>query len=262
MSPTYAEESAHLARRAEVIAAVHAAEATDPNIGRQWNSRYGRQRIRNRLATGGTLNVTNPTYEVETLENGEIRRYSAAHIEAIIRRNERELTPEYAREEADRVELGRIIQAAREIREAAEAAELAEIAKFTCTMKPMAAGKARNALLKLHIFSGVTLTLREAIVQLIDSGKTISIREEWAIQEMTRTQFNRADNAQQAAHEKRRNAKGKIPFYYVGNYRLGKTAYNYAAFLIQSAPSNILPFTTTRPALTPQRIQQLASSFA
>ena len=170
------EEAAHQAQVREVIAAVRLAETTDPNIGREWNSRHGRQRIRNRVAHGGTLDVTNPKYEVETIGTHAIRIYSVDRIEDTIERDEYQLTPAYAKELADLEALTRLHQEREAARKAEENAELAEIAKFTdaARMRPMSAGKARNALLKLIILSGVTITLRHAIVHLVASGKTPS----------------------------------------------------------------------------------------
>lgn len=226
------EEAEHQARVAAVIAEVKAAEASDPNIGRQWDSRYGRQRIRNRVAGGGTIDITNPTYEVETIGNGEIRRYPARSIEQTILRDEHQLTPEYASEMAALAENAARTERESREREAVIAREHATIALFTAGKAPMAAGKAREALMKQFRFDGHVITLKHKVEQLVAAGETPSIRLEWAIQEMTRTQFNRASQCQQDAHEKRRREKGKIPFYYVGNYRLGKTAHDYAAHLI------------------------------
>lgn len=232
------EEAEHQARVAAVIAAVREAEASDPNIGRQWDSRYGRQRIRNRVASGGTIDLSDPRYEVETLGTTQIRRYPARSIEQTILRDEHELTPEYAAEIAALAENAARAERESRKREAALAREHAAIALFTAGKTPMAAGKAREALMKEFRFDGEVMTLKHKVEQLVADGKSQRIEMEWAIQEMTRKQFNRASGNEQAAHEKRRQEKGKIPFYYVGNYRLGKTAHDYAAHLIsQQAPA-------------------------
>ena len=48
---------------------------------------------------------------------------------------------------------------------------------------------------------------------------------------MSRRAYNRADNREQEAHDKRIKEGGKKTVYYIGGYDLGKIAYDYANHL-------------------------------
>ena len=79
---------------------------------------------------------------------------------------------------------------------------------------------------------GKEMALKDAVRKLVDDGNKPNTEQVNAIKDMSRTQFNRAENGEQAAHAKRVAEGGKKTNYYVGDYVLGKTAHDYAAHLI------------------------------
>lgn len=145
------------------------ASASDPNIGREWDSTYGRQRIARRLVM-----PAGDMYEVETVGEQTVRRYSVKDIEDTISRNEYALTPEYAKEQEAAAEARRLREEAA-ARQAERDAQIdAEIAEFTASMTPVAAGKARAALL-VQVNSGGVITTRKGLVEdRITKGYVIS----------------------------------------------------------------------------------------
>jgi hypothetical protein len=140
---------------------------TDPNIGREWNSKWGRQRIVG--IYGGDL------YEVQTIGgegDGVIRRYSVKGIEETIKRNEYELTPEFAQEVADRNEMNRL-RAERDARQkAADEKRDAEISEFTkyAGMNTINAEKARLALIKQVSVKGIFTTRKTWMEDAVAKG--------------------------------------------------------------------------------------------
>ncbi len=140
----------------------------DPNIGREWNATYGRQRIVAKDTTG-----PNPLYDVLTVETGAIRRYDANRIEEIVTKDEHRLTPEYEAEQKEQKEISRLREE-REARQAEKDKKVAdEIAAFTAGMSNMAVGRARDALLKQASFDGNVLTRKEYIEKRIAEGRTV-----------------------------------------------------------------------------------------
>lgn len=112
----------------------------------------------------------------------------------------------------------------------AEAA-LAEASRESNRGLSLSERKAKAVLEKDVSFGGKNMTLREVVEQLVASGAEVSSDEVDAIKPMSRMQFHRADQRQQDAHEKRVKEAGKKTLYYVGDYNLGKTAYDYACSL-------------------------------
>ena len=224
------------------------AESSDPNIGREWSSKWGRQRIKGLLVTGGTTDQTDPTYEVETIGKDEIRRYQAKNIEEVIQKDKYRISPEYAEELEQEEETQRL----REERDARQAAakqkELDAISEFTKDMPKLYAGKVREALLKAFSFNGKATTRKAMVEELVADGKTPSIGEEPRIKEMTRTQFNRATQREQDAHAKKVKEGGNKKVYFVGNYDTGKIGHDYAQFLVARDAA---------PATTPSEIKAL-----
>ena len=76
-------------------------------------------------------------------------------------------------------------------------------------------------------------TIKDVVRNLVANGGKTSTEEVNRVNNMTRTQYNRADAKQQAEHERRVKEGGKKTVYYVDNHDLGKTAYDYANFLIE-----------------------------
>lgn len=97
--------------------------------------------------------------------------------------------------------------------------------------------KANSTLHKEIRLDGKVMTLREAVEMLVARGEELSTEEEPKIKPMSRRAFNRANNQEQAAHERRMKEAGNKTVYYIGGYDLGKTAYDYALTLQQGKES-------------------------
>lgn len=206
----------------------------DANIGREWNSSYGREKITDLVETGcGNL------YVVKTLVHGGERRYSVKDIEDTIRRDEYQLTPEY------QVDLARrVAQAEAEDQHRAAAAQEARLVDerltvFTTAAKynAMRAGQAKKALGNRFRYEGKVLTLAELVNQLIVCGHTPHIAEEDKIKPMSRKDYSRADNGEQQAHDRKVKSAGKKSVYQLSSsdgrsIDVGAFGYAYALYLI------------------------------
>lgn len=105
---------------------------------------------------------------------------------------------------------------------------------------PAKKGLIRKALSKEMRINGVVSTLRNYVESSLSSGKLeISTYEEDKIKPLSRTQFNRMDNRQQEAHEKKVREGGKVTVYEVNGYDLGKTAYDYAQHLLSQKDQSV-----------------------
>jgi len=71
------------------------------------------------------------------------------------------------------------------------------------------------------------------IENMIFNGEKTRTREENVIKDMSRRTYNNATQEQQDLHEKRQKEAGTRTVYVVGGYDLGKTAYDYADYLIK-----------------------------
>ncbi len=205
-------------------------EPSDPIIGRTWNSPFGKQTIRNRVNDGGTIDITRPSYEAID-EKGGVRRYDAAGLEETIKQQEYQTTPEYAAKREQAKEAQRLRDEAQARRDEAKREQVSQIEAFTKDDKPLVAGKKREALLKEFNFDGKAMTRKAKVEELVAAGEKPSTQEVDVIQPLTRTQFNRADQRQQEAHQRKVDAGGKKTVYYVGGYDMGKIGYDYAQFL-------------------------------
>jgi len=143
------------------------AKEGDPNIGRTWNSKYGKQEIVRKEEWGGQEHY----YAKD--EKGAERVYSANRLEETIKRDEHELTPEYAKEKAE-ADAALAERQARDARFKArqEQAE-AEIGEFTKGQSPMAAGKTKAALLKQTNSNGIIRTRKELIESEVAKGAKV-----------------------------------------------------------------------------------------
>ncbi len=141
----------------------------DPNIGRSWNSRYGKQTIVGRVGEGTAPQL----YSVKTEGTGAERRYSMDGIEDVIKRNEHELTPEYAAEQKEAKETEQLRKERDERQAARQKKELDEISEFTSGDTPMGAGKKRDALLKTVSRDGVPMTRKTMIDRAVADGYTV-----------------------------------------------------------------------------------------
>lgn len=145
--------------------------APDLNIGRTWDSKYGKQTIVRKETWGGQDH-----YWVKD-EKGNERAYDAPRLEERIKQEGHEITPEYAKEQADKAEIQKLRQE-RDARFAAKkAATDAEIAEFTKEQTPMAAGKTKAALLKEVSNGGRVITRKALIDEKIANGARVVIEK-------------------------------------------------------------------------------------
>lgn len=94
-----------------------------------------------------------------------------------------------------------------------------------------------GALSKMIRHDGVVLTKKAFIEKLVAEGANVRVTMVDKIKPMSRTAFNRASNAEQAAHAKKIADGGKVPEYELATadktiYELGKFEYDYAVRLI------------------------------
>jgi len=149
-------------------------ETTDPNIGREWGSEWGRQRIVER-----EQHPTGDMYLVETVDGekiGQQRKYPVEGIDETIRRQEYKLTDAY-QDEQRQAEEDRRLREERDQRQAAERdAQNAEIQAFADSrgMSTPGAAKARDALLVKMRFDGSVMTRKKAIEGVVADGGTIT----------------------------------------------------------------------------------------
>ena len=154
-------------------------------------------------------------------------------------------TPEQAKAAADRMIRDAESQAEYEAKEKEREAEAArkkgEIEADT--FNGFLDGKAPNvkALIRERLGKqwrfdgGEVMTARERVESLWKSGElSVSTHEENKIKPMSRSQFNRATQREQDAHEKKVREGGKITVYQVNGSDLGKTAYDYAQHLLSN----------------------------
>lgn len=202
----------------------------DPHIGRSWNSPYGKQTIRNRVINGGSLDISDPMYEAVN-ETGQVRRYRGADLDRDIKRQEYEITPEYAKEVAANEELAKLRAESAARQKAIEDKTLAEITAFTDGDTPMLAGKKRAALLKQFRYDGVVMSRKSKIEALVESGEESKVLF-----------FNGADH------------------YMVGGYDMGKTGFEYAQFLAAKKTEAQEEAAARAPsAITPENIESAST---
>jgi len=123
---------------------------------------------------------------------------------------------------------------------------------FISEMTPLKKGRIRRALEKLHRFDGKVMSVRDRVEQLnTDGDLEASTTEENKIKPMSRTQYNRATNEEQAAHEKKMREAGMKTVYLVNDTDMGKIGYDYAEHLLGA--------TTPEKAVKPALIKNIPS---
>lgn len=120
-------------------------------------------------------------------------------------------------------------------------AEKNNIDGFGSDQTPMQLGKTITSLNKAVQFEGKPTTIKAIVKKFVESGELTSTEQHNVIKPMTRTQFNRANQQEQDAHEKKIKDAGKKTIYYVGDYNLGKTAHDYAQHLINNKTNDKNP---------------------
>ena len=230
-----AEADARVKRHADADAE---AAAKDPNIGREFNSSYGRQKI---VAIEGTL-AGMPSYQIQTVGTDTIRNISARSIEDWIKRQEYQLTPEYQQEQ-QQAEALRKEKAEREERAATAKAERDAItARYIDSQKLHPVQKGRlAAILDAQVAkqSGDKIYRgdRASVVrEMLANGYKPHSASVPAIKELTASQLNRMDNRQQAEYERKKAAAGTRTEYMLAKedgsgFVVTKTEHDYAQWL-------------------------------
>lgn len=236
-----------------VFAAVDSAKASppaeaapetsaDPNIGREWDSIYGRQRIVSRDDRGLG------SYLAQTVGTDTVRHYSIQTIDDEIRRQEYALTPEYAAEQEERkARAERQAQAEKAQEEAkAKAAEQVNAYFDDIGLNPMQRGKLKAALDQFAArrrgdtgkeYSGPRYTVTE---QMVADGFLPQTKQVPAMKEPSGRQWNRMDNRQQQEFERKRKAAGMKTEYRLtlpdgSMFEVTKAEHDYAKWLAAKA---------------------------
>ena len=116
----------------------------------------------------------------------------------------------------------------------AKAKESDDVQGFTSDLNGLQTGRTKKALNKQFRFEdGGVMTVRERVEALAKSGELeVSTYEENKIKPMSRRAYNRADNQEQEAHDKRVKDGGKKTVYQVNGSELGKIGHDYANYLL------------------------------
>ena len=203
--------------------------SVNPNIGKKWTGRNGDSVVVGYTPTGSGMYVT-------INDKGVIRNYG--DIDKAIARDKESATPEYQakiQQDADKAEK------ARAEKEKSEK-ESKDLRGFGDSLNPMQKGKALVALNKKWRYNNKTLTSKQIIEQSFDDGSLeADSYQEDVIKDLTRTQFNRMNNEQQQAHKALKSERGQKTVYTVNGLTLGKTAYDYAQYLLNTKSETALP---------------------
>lgn len=81
---------------------------------------------------------------------------------------------------------------------------------------------------------GEIITRRQWVERKVQQGLKPTATQEDRIKPMSRAQFNRANNEEQRAHERKIKEAGKKDVYLIGDYEVTKTEYKYATSLLNA----------------------------
>ena len=140
--------------------------SSDPNMGREWDSIWGRQKI---------VKVTQGKSWAGIEDMYTARNYYAGRLEEVISRQEYELTPAYAKEQEER-KRKLVAKQEAEQREAKRESQInAEIDKFASSLglSPMATARVKNALLLQVMVKGEMTTRKEWMEKALREGYTV-----------------------------------------------------------------------------------------
>jgi len=126
---------------------------------------------------------------------------------------------------------------AKKAEQEAAAAKKSDLDGFGDGLDPMQLGRVRESLNKPTSVKGKVAPLRDTVRDLIKQGAKPKVTQENVYKGMTRAQYNRADNREQQADDKRVREGGKKNVYNLempdgSMYELGKTAHDFAEHLI------------------------------
>lgn len=141
----------------------------DKNIGRSWDSRWGKQTIESKDSIGA-----GDYYNVRS-EDGAVRVYRAENMEQTIKKNEYELTDEYKKEVENKKEFNRRAKEVEAKIKAKIEQHIAEIHEFGSDKSNLTKGRFVKTLTGVTVnYKKQSLTRKEWIDQLVnDEGRTI-----------------------------------------------------------------------------------------
>ena len=117
--------------------------------------------------------------------------------------------------------------------------EREDVDGFADDLTPMQRGKVLKTLNMVKRFDGKEMTVKDKVRELVKDKAELREQQENKIKPMSRRAYNRADNAEQEAHEKRIKEGGTKTVYAIGGYELGRTAYDYAKHLQEKKPPKV-----------------------
>lgn len=210
----------------------------DPYLDKEWDSRWGRQKIVARLAyQSGDL------YKVATLGKDEVRLYAVITIDAAIKSDLHRTTPVFAAEVAAQHTRYLASEVVRKEDQARAALLNEKLTRFTTAQAYTAlkSGQAKKALSSSCIYANDLMTQAVLVETLVAAGRVPVKCEVDKIKPMTRRAFNRADNDEQRAHERKIEEAGKKTLYTLNSHDgfemdVGVFGYAYARHLIAQAP--------------------------
>lgn len=196
-------------------------DAPDYNMGRKWDSRDGEIEIVGYFNGDKTKYITTKAGKAFGAPI-----ISASDLESHISLDKR-LAESHARWQAEVAEKERAEREAKAAREA-EYADIGGVPGESA----MARARRVTALSALIRVDGAIKTKKRMVDDMVLAGATTSFSEENRIKPMSRSAFNRANNSEQYAHEKRIRDGGKVSVYQLGDSVVDKIAYDYANYLI------------------------------
>lgn len=222
----------------ELLGQFSVATPKDPNMGRKWNSAWGAATVT------GLFSVAKPEYGMKALyeityEEGQYLRVYEDKIDAQIAKDEYSATPEGI--EAKKVQRETYERQAIEIANEEERIkrqkedQQGRLDGFiqASGYSAIRVGQARKALTAPVRHEGRVMASFEFVDALVALGLPIKSEEVDRIQPMNSRAYNRADNREQEAHEKRIRDGGKKTVYTLGGYGIGAFEYAYANYLIE-----------------------------
>lgn len=96
---------------------------------------------------------------------------------------------------------------------------------------PMRKAKVRKYLEKMVRFENKVMSIKDFIEMLVSRGMGVSQEQENKIKDMSARAYFRTGKKEQDAHEAKILAAGEKTVYFLGDYKISKTEYDYAKWL-------------------------------
>ena len=223
---------------AQNASAMFLPSVVDPHIGRTWNTIHGLATITSLPYPKRTESSMAAMYEYTTTSGAVFRVYEDK-IDETIARNERDASPEGVAASA-----AFVIASSERAAAAAVSSENFEREKAETSAKldgfigdsgflPMRAGQARKSLLSPVRYENKTMPSFEFVSALVAKGLPLTTAQEDRIMPMSSRAYMRADNREQAAHEKKIIEAGQKSVHYVGGFEVGAFEFEYAGYLVR-----------------------------